>query len=234
MGLYWDSLVTFAHLVIAAYASLTFHAYFVVNISLFAPRSFRIEQREHSPELQRQVDQANRRIDQLEQRPSDKDSKLNQPLDSRRVFTLQHKPGAQTKTSSTASYFARIAYSKALESFGQGKNSEHVLPSHLNPSKHPRKSDLAILTLTSGTTANAKAVRLTHQQVITAIEAKSVVRHLPPDIVFLNWIGLGHDQVHVPAANVVSSPRIFVDHISRHRVSRTFAPDVTRTVGFGT
>lgn len=69
-----------------------------------------------------------------------------------------------------------MAYSKPLEPFGEGENSEHVLPIHLDPSRHPSKDDFAILT--SGTTVNAKAVR-----------------QLPPDTVFLGWVGLDYDQV---------------------------------------
>lgn len=101
--------------------------------------------------------------------------------------------------------------------------------------------DLAILMLTSGSTGNAKAVCLTHKQVIAAISGKASVRPLRHDGPFLNWIGLDHvaslveihiqalflavDQVHVHAADVVSSPKVFLDLLSRHRVSRTFAPN---------
>ncbi|XXH01444.1 hypothetical protein Hte_007804 [Hypoxylon texense] len=98
-----------------------------------------------------------------------------------------------------------------------------------------------MLMLTSGSTGNAKAVRLTHKQVIAAVTGKASVRPLPRDGPFLNWIGLDHvaslveihiqalwlgvDQVHVSAADVVSSPEIFLDLLSRHRVCRTFAPN---------
>ncbi|KAI0173697.1 acyl-protein synthetase [Hypoxylon sp. FL1284] len=100
---------------------------------------------------------------------------------------------------------------------------------------------LAMLMLTSGSTGNAKAVRLTHRQVLAAISGKASVRSLHSDGPFLNWIGLDHvaslveihiqalwlgvDQVHVNAADVVSSPHVFLDLLSRHRVCRTFAPN---------
>ncbi|KAK0712211.1 acyl-protein synthetase [Apiosordaria backusii] len=99
----------------------------------------------------------------------------------------------------------------------------------------------AVLMLTSGSTGNAKAVRLTHRQILAAVAGKASVRPLPPDGAFLNWIGLDHvaslveihiqalwmgvDQVHVHAADVVASPRLFLDLLSKHRVSRSFAPN---------
>lgn len=98
----------------------------------------------------------------------------------------------------------------------------------------------AMLMLTSGSTGNAKAVEITHRQALAAVAAKAAVRplHGKP---FLNWIGLDHvaalleihlqalylkqDQVHVAAADIVSSPRHFLDLLDRHQVSRTFAPN---------
>lgn len=57
----------------------------------------------------------------------------------------------------------------------------------------------------------------------------------------LNWVGLDHvaglieihlqamhlgmDQVHVPAATVIADPSSFLNIVSRHRVSRSFAPN---------
>ncbi|KAJ8062108.1 hypothetical protein OCU04_008669 [Sclerotinia nivalis] len=101
--------------------------------------------------------------------------------------------------------------------------------------------DPAVLMLTSGSTGIPKAVPLTHKQIFKAITGKASVRPLPSDRPFLNWIGLDHvaslveihlqsmylgvDQVHVHAANVVSSPITFLDLLSHHRVSRSFAPN---------
>lgn len=105
----------------------------------------------------------------------------------------------------------------------------------------PLPQDLAALMLTSGSTGNSKAVCLTHRQIIAAIEGKSSVMPLPQESALLNWIGLDHvaslveihlcalfaglDQVHVPAAEVVADPLLFLRLISEHGVSRTFAPD---------
>ncbi|KAI0533225.1 acyl-protein synthetase [Xylaria digitata] len=103
------------------------------------------------------------------------------------------------------------------------------------------QSSLAILMLTSGSTGNAKAVSLTHQQILAAVSGKAFVRPLPTSGAFLSWIGLDHvaslveghlqalwlgvDQVHVHAADIVASPKLFLDLLSRHRVSRSFAPN---------
>lgn len=50
----------------------------------------------------------------------------------------------------------------------------------------------AILMFTSGSTGDAKAVRITHKQVLAAIARKASVRQLPLNRSFLNWIGLDH------------------------------------------
>ncbi|GAB1314335.1 hypothetical protein MFIFM68171_04545 [Madurella fahalii] len=105
----------------------------------------------------------------------------------------------------------------------------------------PDPGQLAALMLTSGSTGNAKAVRLRHAQMLAAVAGKISMRALPAGGAFLNWIGLDHvaalvethlpalwlglDQVHVHAADVVASPQLFLDLLSRHRVSRTFAPN---------
>ncbi|KAI2468974.1 acetyl-CoA synthetase-like protein [Annulohypoxylon bovei var. microspora] len=105
----------------------------------------------------------------------------------------------------------------------------------------PDDSSLAVLMLTSGSTGNAKAVRLTHGQILAAIAGKASVRPLPESGAFLNWIRLDHvaslieihiqalwlgvNQVHVHAADIMATPLQFLELLSRHRVSRSFAPN---------
>jgi acyl-CoA synthetase (AMP-forming)/AMP-acid ligase II/thioesterase domain-containing protein len=100
--------------------------------------------------------------------------------------------------------------------------------------------DLAMLLLTSGSTGNAKAVCLSHKQLYASFTGKLAALPLPSNSALLNWIGLDHvaslvevhlcamfaglDQVHVPAATVISDPLLFLVLLSRHGVSRTFSP----------
>ncbi|KAI1370092.1 hypothetical protein F4677DRAFT_439359 [Hypoxylon crocopeplum] len=104
-----------------------------------------------------------------------------------------------------------------------------------------REDQPAILMLTSGSTGTPKAVCLSHHQILSAVSGKASVRTLPTDHPFLNWVGLDHvaslveihlqamwlgvDQIHVHAADIVSSPIIFLDLLDRHQVSRSFAPN---------
>ena len=101
--------------------------------------------------------------------------------------------------------------------------------------------DRAFLMLTSGSTGNAKAVVLRHEQVLASIAGKASARQLPQDHAFLNWVGLDHvagmleihlqamflcvDQIHVQAADLIANPFLFLSLIDEHRVSRSFAPN---------
>ncbi|KAI9666525.1 MAG: putative NRPS-like protein biosynthetic cluster [Bathelium mastoideum] len=100
---------------------------------------------------------------------------------------------------------------------------------------------VAMLMLTSGSTGNAKAVCLTHEQILTACKGKLLCLPLQQDAVVLNWIGLDHvgsltelhltamvagcSQVHVPATEIIGDPLVFLRLLSKHRVVRTFAPN---------
>ncbi|KIM96172.1 hypothetical protein OIDMADRAFT_132717 [Oidiodendron maius Zn] len=101
--------------------------------------------------------------------------------------------------------------------------------------------EVAVLMLTSGSTGNAKAVRLSHAQMITAVVAKCKVREVPGVSPFLNWIGFDHvacvteihlqamylgvDQIHVQASDIVSDPGHFLRLLADYRVGKSFAPN---------
>ena len=101
--------------------------------------------------------------------------------------------------------------------------------------------EAALLMLTSGSTGNAKAVILKAEQIIASLKGKLLVRSLPQDKPFLNWVGLDHvasmvethllalyfgvDQIHVQSADLIATPDLFLRLLDRHRVSRSFAPN---------
>ncbi|KAI1212600.1 acetyl-CoA synthetase-like protein [Annulohypoxylon truncatum] len=105
----------------------------------------------------------------------------------------------------------------------------------------PTDDGLAVLMLTSGSTGNAKAVCLNHEQMLQAAAGKSAHSKTNSKDVFLNWIGLDHvanlveihlhamslgaEQVHVQASHLLADPLLFPRLINQHRVSVTFAPN---------
>lgn len=123
---------------------------------------------------------------------------------------------------------------------------EDLLPKSSSEKSHRYVStstvtDPAILMLTSGSSGNAKAVCLSHEQVLAAVRGKASVVRLDARHSFLNWVGLDHvaglieihlqamhlgmDQVHVAAGTVIADPSSFLNIVSRHRVTRSFAPN---------
>ena len=108
----------------------------------------------------------------------------------------------------------------------------------LSPSS---RQDLAVLMLTSGSTGNAKAVCLRHDQIIQSVIGKSHHLGLTHKDVLLNWIGMDHvanliemhlhamylgaEQVHVQASDLLLEPLTFLRLVDKHRVSYTFAPN---------
>ncbi|KAL5041950.1 hypothetical protein BDW71DRAFT_156214 [Aspergillus fruticulosus] len=114
-------------------------------------------------------------------------------------------------------------------------------PVHL-PAVHSSPTDILALMLTSGSSGNAKAVPLTHQQLLAAFRGKSTVANLRfPRSPFLSWVHMDHvanlvhchifaivsgiSQIQVPAADLLVNPAQLLNLISRHRVSRTFIPN---------
>ena len=109
------------------------------------------------------------------------------------------------------------------------------------PTSSIKGSDTAVLMLTSGSTGNAKAVQLSHDQILASVIGKSILHGTSNTDTFLNWTGLDHvanlveihlhalslgaNQVHLPGADVLHNPLSFLEKIHQHRVSYTFAPN---------
>ena len=130
----------------------------------------------------------------------------------------------------------------AVESLNGAQSIKHedmtTLREGLGP---PSTQRPAALMLTSGSSGNAKAVSLSHDQIYAAMEGKTAALPTPKRSALLNWIGLDHvaslveihlcamylgvDQIHVPATAIVPDPLLLLRLLSEHRVSRTFAPN---------
>lgn len=109
------------------------------------------------------------------------------------------------------------------------------------PTSSIKGSDTAVLMLTSGRTGNAKAVQLSHDQILASVKGKSKFHGTSNTDTFLNWTGLDHvanlveihlhalslgaNQVHLPGPEVLHNPLSFLEKIHQHRVSYTFAPN---------
>ena len=107
--------------------------------------------------------------------------------------------------------------------------------------RNRRSDDLAALMLTSGSTGDAKAVCLTHLQILQACSSKSQHCGSNDRDTFLNWIGLDHvanlleihlqammlgaKQVHVQANDLLVDPLLYMSIIHEQRISVTFAPN---------
>lgn len=101
--------------------------------------------------------------------------------------------------------------------------------------------DPAILMLTSGSTGNAKAVELTHGNLLSSMVGKAESQELSGSDVALNWIAFDHvaallevhmiaqyvgsTQIHVGPAVVLTDPLQFLRLIDHYRVSLAFAPN---------
>ncbi|MFF3747784.1 AMP-binding protein [Streptomyces kronopolitis] len=112
-------------------------------------------------------------------------------------------------------------------------------PSHAFHDAAP--DDLAVLMLTSGSTGQAKAVMLSHANLLASAAAQIQARRLTSADVVMNWIGfdhvsallefhlipvcLGASQLHVPSSVILDDPIEFLRLISRHRVTTTFSPN---------
>ncbi|WP_441012543.1 AMP-binding protein, partial [Escherichia coli] len=101
--------------------------------------------------------------------------------------------------------------------------------------------DTAVLMLTSGSTGNSKAVRLTHANLLTSMAGKNGYHRLTATDTTLNWVSFDHvaalmechllplyagsRQLHVEPGVVVGEPAEFLRLVSHHGVTMTFTPN---------
>ncbi|KAH6657919.1 hypothetical protein BKA67DRAFT_513155 [Truncatella angustata] len=125
---------------------------------------------------------------------------------------------------------------------------------HYRGSGTPLKVDtVAFMMLTSGSTGGAKAVEISHAQVLAALDGKSQTLQTSGEDVFLNWIGFDHvacvteihlhamrvcaKQIHLPPSMAIHDPILWLKQLSDNSVSITFAPnfflaEVTKAMEF--
>lgn len=101
--------------------------------------------------------------------------------------------------------------------------------------------DTAVLMLTSGSTGNSKAVRLSHANLLASMAGKNGYHRLSSADTTFNWVSFDHvaallechllplyagaNQWHAEASAVLAEPLTFLRLLSRHRVTATFAPN---------
>ncbi|MFF4053333.1 AMP-binding protein [Streptomyces chartreusis] len=104
-----------------------------------------------------------------------------------------------------------------------------------------RPEDLALLVLTSGSTGTAKAVRLTHANLVASMRAKAEAHCAGADDITFNWVSYDHvaavleghllpvatgaTQLHISPQPVLADPVTFLRALSAHRVTATFTPN---------
>jgi acyl-CoA synthetase (AMP-forming)/AMP-acid ligase II/thioesterase domain-containing protein len=128
-----------------------------------------------------------------------------------------------------------------LEDMNMPTKSAETVSSISEPIVRQSRDDTAVLLFTSGSSGNAKAVKLTHHQILTAIAGKAAFANHHRSRPFLSWIGMDHvanlteihlhamllglPQVQISASEMLTNPLQILNLISRHQVSRTFAPN---------
>ena len=120
-----------------------------------------------------------------------------------------------------------------LNALRAGAPEESVYDAHVD--------DPAVLVLTSGSTGNAKAVMLTHGNLLASMAGKNERQRLTAIDVTLNWISFDHVaalleahllplsvgamQLHAEPTAIIADPLLFLRIIDRYRVSMSFAPN---------
>ncbi|KAI0121239.1 hypothetical protein BJ170DRAFT_645580 [Xylariales sp. AK1849] len=100
---------------------------------------------------------------------------------------------------------------------------------------------IAFMMLTSGSTGGAKAVEISHAQVLAALQGKVQKLETSGNDTFLNWIGFDHvacvteihlhamtvcaTQVHMAPKTVIQDPLLWLTKLAAHSATITFAPN---------
>ncbi|WP_369390568.1 alpha/beta fold hydrolase [Streptomyces sp. CG1] len=101
--------------------------------------------------------------------------------------------------------------------------------------------DTAVLMLTSGSTGDSKAVRLSHANLLASMTGKNGYHRLSAADTTFNWVSFDHvaallechllplytgsRQWHTEASVILTEPLEFLRLLSRHRVTMTFSPN---------
>ena len=104
-----------------------------------------------------------------------------------------------------------------------------------------KPEDLALLLLTSGSTGLPKGVQLNHRNVLSRSAATAQMNGFTESEISLNWMPLDHvgglvmfhirdvflgcTQLHGPTETILQRPITWLEWISRHRVTNTWAPN---------
>ncbi|KAF7879793.1 uncharacterized protein EAF02_007963 [Botrytis sinoallii] len=161
---------------------------------------------------------------------------LENILESPKVLTVERIRGELSSVPTLD-----VTSIEALSLYGKSTDEVRVNGKANTNGYHTHPDTPALLMLTSGSTGNAKAVELKHEQILASVKGKSGALNTTGQDVFLNWIGFDHvaclseihlhamlcgaDQIHVPAVELLRDPPMFFRVIEKHAVSRTFAPN---------
>ncbi|KAK6609684.1 nonribosomal peptide synthetase [Botrytis cinerea] len=161
---------------------------------------------------------------------------LEKILESPKVITVERIRGELSSVPTLD-----VTSIEALSLYGKSTDEVKVNGKANTNGYHGQPDATALLMLTSGSTGNAKAVELRHEQILASMKGKSAATSTTAQDVFLNWIGFDHvaclteihmhamfcgaTQIHVPAVELLRAPPMFFKVIENHAVSHTFAPN---------